>query len=80
MQGRPPQRCRGQAARSASQHVGGSPTSLSSCTRAEAPSKDTPVISLHLDGCTHLVGLARLKVLRDWTASQRERQMPRNPS
>jgi hypothetical protein len=33
-----------------------------------------------LDGCTHLVGLARLKVLRDWTASQRERQMPRNPS
>ena len=53
---------------------------FSTCTRAEAPSKDTPVISLRLDGCTHLVGLARLNVLRDWTASQRERQMLRNPS
>ena len=53
---------------------------FSSNTRAEAPSKDTPVISLRLDGCTRLVGLARLNVLPDETASQRERQMLRNPS
>jgi hypothetical protein len=58
-QGLPPRRCRGPAARSASQRVGGSPTPLCSHTQAEAPFKDTPVHSLRLEGCALLAGLAR---------------------
>lgn len=50
-QGRPPQRCRGRAARSASRRVGGSPT-LSSHKRAGAPAKDTPVRAPYTFGPT----------------------------